>query len=296
MKAKQLFTSALVIAVVALMVAAIPSHTVPALAQSTCGPVDVVFLIDDTGSMGGAISNIKTDVASLVNQVIAAAEGDYQMGLVTFKDDVVVREDLAAGNADPIRAAILNLEASFGMDIPEASDEALNTAINRLPAAGRPQTGDFNGIWRAPATKIAILITDAPPGGFDDACTPGVDDVNAHTRATEAAAADILISAVYVPTGGSEGASNDRALPAAPMSCDARAVMQDYAATTGGVFVETSPDGAGTATAISDIIAGCGTPTTPTPAPTPIPEPTTILLLGTGAASLAAYIRKRRQA
>lgn len=33
-----------------------------------------------------------------------------------------------------------------------------------------------------------------------------------------------------------------------------------------------------------------------TPSPTPIPEPTTILLLSSGAAGLAAYLRKRRQA
>jgi hypothetical protein len=258
--------------------------------------MDVVFLMDDTGSMRGAIDNVKAEAAGLVGQIVTAAGGDYQMGLVTFKDYIVVLNDLAPGNADLINSGLLSLVEDGGNDTTEASDQSLKTAINRLPAAGRPQTGDFNGSWRTPATKIAILITDAPPGGFNDTCTPGVDDVNAHTRAVEAEAAGILISAVYVPTGsGLEGASNNVAVPAAPTSCDTRAVMQDYATTTGGVFVQTNSDGTGTANAIRDIISGCGAPANPTPAPTPIPEPTTILLLGSGAAGLAAYLRKRRQ-
>jgi hypothetical protein len=264
-----------------------------------------VFIIDDTGSMGGAIANVKSEVASLVSQIVTAAEGDYQLGLITFKDSITVRDDLASGNADAVRSHVLSLAAFGGDRQPEASDESLNTAVNRLPAAGRPQSGDFNGSWRASARKVAILITDAPPGGFDDVCTAGIDDVNAHTRAVEAANAGIRISAVFVPTAGRSGASNDNLeVPAEPMSCDARAVMQDYAATSGGIYTETAQDGSGTAAAIRDIIASCGEPTVvpeptavpepvPSPAPTPIPEPTTILLLGGGAAAVGAYLRKR---
>jgi hypothetical protein len=212
-----------------------------------CGPMDVAFVIDDTGSMGGAIDNVKAEAASLLAQIDAASGGDDQLALVTFKDTVSVLQDLAAGNEAAVSAGIAGLVALGGAFLPEASDEALNTVINGLDAADRApgqQTGDFNGTFRAGAVKIVILITDALPGGFDDLYTAGVDDVNAHARALEAAAAGILISAIYVPTDGVD------ALEAA--------IMMDYATTTGGTFTQTNADGTGTAAAISAIIEGCG--------------------------------------
>lgn len=215
--------------------------------EGPCGPMDVAFIIDDTGSMGAAIANVKADSVSLLAQIDAASGGDDQLALVSFKDSVQVIEDLAAGNDAAVSAGIAGLVASGGNNLPEASDEALNTVINGLDAADRApgqQTGDFNGTFRAGAVKIAILVTDALPGGFDDAYTAGVDDANAHARALEAAAAGILISAIYVPTDGVD------ALEAA--------IMTDYATTTGGTFTQTNADGTGTAAAISAIIDDCG--------------------------------------
>lgn len=212
-----------------------------------CGPMDVAFVIDDTGSMGGAIDNVKAETASLLAQIDAASGGDDQLALVTFKDTVSVLEDLAAGNQAAVSAGIAGLVAFGGAGAPEASDEALNTVVNGLDVADRAagqQTGDFDGTFRAGAVKIVILVTDALPGGFDDAYTAGVDDVNAHARALEALAAGILISAIYVPTGAVD------ALEAA--------IMMDYATTTGGTFTQTNADGTGTADAISAIIESCG--------------------------------------
>jgi uncharacterized repeat protein (TIGR01451 family) len=209
--------------------------------------MDVVFLIDTTGSMGDAINNVKMEAASLFADIDTAASGDSQLGLVTFKDQVVVHHDLAAGNAAAVEAGLLALFASGGGNLPEASDEALHTVINGLDEADRlpgQQIGDFDGLWRPDALKIAILITDDLPGGFDDRFTPDVDDLSAHSRALEAAAAHILISAIYVP----------RFAP----NPTVETIMQDYATTSGGVFVETAADGIGTAAAIAGIIAACG--------------------------------------
>lgn len=217
-----------------------------------CGPTDVVFLIDDTGSMDGAINNVKTEAASLIAEISTASDGDFQLGLVTFKDSVVVVDDLAAGNAVMVQNDILALSATGGNGEPESSDEALNTAINGLDVADRPagkQTGNFNGTFRFGATKIAIIITDARPGGFDDTFTVGEDDVNAHLRALEAKTDSILISAVFVPTLAAF-------FPA--LTVQIVDVMTDYANTTGGIFIQTAADGTGTANAIANIIANCG--------------------------------------
>jgi hypothetical protein len=97
---------ALACAAVALLgtVTSNPATAAPTPAPSRCGPLDVAFVLDDTGSMGGTIANIKTGINSIVNDVVTASGGDYQFGLVTFKDTVRVVNDLAPGNAARIAA------------------------------------------------------------------------------------------------------------------------------------------------------------------------------------------------
>jgi hypothetical protein len=234
-------------ALIALAFGSLFTGAVPASAVGECGPLDVGFVIDVTGSMGGALGNVQSESSPILDQINDASAGDFQLALLSFEDFVTVHDDLAAGNRATVESDIQGLTIGDGFNAPEASDEALNTAVNGLDEADRSpgqQFGDFNGTWRPSATKILILITDALPGGFDDTYTAGVDDVNAHNVAVAAAGFGMLISAVYVPTGGVDPTVSG--------------IMQDYATTTGGVYVETASDGTGTSSAISDIIAGCG--------------------------------------
>ncbi len=237
-----------VLAVAALTASAVqftsPVVAAPAPAASPCGPLDVAFVLDDTGSMGGAIANLKTGINAIVNDVVAASGGDYRLGLVTFKDDITVHNALAPGNAAAVTNYVANtLAASAGAGEPEASDEALNTVVNNLPAAGRPQNVDFGGAWRSNAMKFVVLVTDARPGGFDDA--HGAADVNnAAQRANDALGKGIKISPVHVPT------SPTHTSVIAP-------IMQNYATTTGGVSTQTTSTGAGTADAIRKLLSDC---------------------------------------
>ncbi|GLZ41835.1 vWA domain-containing protein [Actinokineospora sp. NBRC 105648] len=237
-----------VAAVVGALVPALPAAAADAVAQpllppptSQCGPLDVTFVIDDTSSMGGAIANIKTGINAIISDVATLSGGDFKLGLVSFKDNVRVLNDLAAGNQAAVTTAVNGLVASGGGGTPEASDEALNTAVNNLPAAGRPQTGDFLGTWRSNATKMIVLVTDALPGGFDDVHAP-VDVTNAHTRALQAQN-NIKINSIYVPTGG--------------VSAPVVTIMQDYATTTGGVYTQAAANGSNAATSIQQSLRNC---------------------------------------
>ena len=134
------------LAVGALTLLAGFSSSAFAQAAPFCGAMDVVFIVDDTGSMGGAIANVKAGIASIAADVVAASGGDYQMGLVTFKDDVQTDVDLAPGNEAAIQTGIAALAASGGNGGPEASDAALDTVINGTSAAsdGGPCNQAFN--------------------------------------------------------------------------------------------------------------------------------------------------------
>ncbi|WP_410612450.1 vWA domain-containing protein [Amycolatopsis sp. lyj-109] len=236
------FTAALAFAAAAAFLPVVPAAAAAAPpTNSPCGPLDVAFVIDDTGSMGSALTNIKSELGNIATAVQANSGNDYQLGLVTFKDNITVQSDLAPLNLAAVTPQINALTAAGGGGEPEASDEAVNTAVNNLPATGRPQTGDFSGTWRSNATKMVILVTDAHPGGFDDTFT-AADQANAHLRAVQAANKGIKVSAVYVPTTGLPGIST---------------IMQDYATTTGGTYTATPANGAGAGAAILDALKNC---------------------------------------
>ena len=58
--------------------------------QQQCGPMDVAFVVDVTGSMQPPIDNVKAAIPQLLDQVVAASAGDYRAELVVFRDDVNV--------------------------------------------------------------------------------------------------------------------------------------------------------------------------------------------------------------
>lgn len=208
-----------------------------------CGPLDVVFIVDDTGSMGGSIAGIQAGIANIIAQIRCASDNDYQLGLITHSDCVQIDVQLAPGNDAAMLAAVAGLAASGGGGVAEASDASLNAAVNSLPAAlNCCQDVDFTGTWRPGATKIVILITDAVPGGCDDMFTLGVDDVNANQYALDAATNGIYISAINVLA-----AANPTLV----------SIMQNYATVTGGSYTE-APNGVGIEAAISTILDDCG--------------------------------------
>lgn len=221
-----------------------------------CGPIDLTIALDDTGSMGGAISNIITELPTIISTATTASGGDLRAGYMTFKDDVTVHNNLTT-NISAVTDSINATTASGGAGGPEASDEAKNTSVNNLPAGTRPdaagnngtQTGNYTTPYRANATKIVVLITDAPPGGFNDS-QDAADNISLNTTHPLAALAKgIKVSDVFVPTGG------DYAGQAALLAQDANV--------TGGAFITTAANGSGTGAAITSIIAACGGVTPP---------------------------------
>jgi hypothetical protein len=213
--------------------------------------MDVALVVDNTGSMGPAINDVKAELPGIIATAQAASCGDLRIGLVTFpQDNVVVNQPLTA-NITAVQNAIQAIVAGAGTGggpEPESSDASLQYVVTGATALDTNcsvvvSSGPF-GAFRKGCVKIAVLITDAHPGGCHNTFTPGVDDVDAHNVAVAAASAGILVAAIYVPTSGE--------------AADIKAIMQDYATTSGGAFVETASNGTGTGEGIADIIATCG--------------------------------------
>jgi hypothetical protein len=115
---------------------------------------DVVFLVDVTGSMAGAINNIKTNLDSIISTITAAQPsalfavtsfGDYTMGPYAFEVNQALTNNVAA-----LHTAVNSLPATGGGDIPEDWINALFVLT----------TGAIT--YRAGSSRIIILVSDAP--------------------------------------------------------------------------------------------------------------------------------------
>jgi hypothetical protein len=235
------------------------SPSLPAAETPFCGPMDVAFVIDNTGSMSGAIGNVKSQVGAILDQIVAASGGDYRLGLISFGDTVTVRQVFANQNRASFEAQLGTLNADEDSDgaAEEASDEALNAAINGGSAC---QLGVFSPPFRTGnVRRIVVLVTDIYPAGCDHVFTPGVDDTHANQLANQALQQGIQISAVYVPT--EFNGSSECVPPFNPgLTCRdvTTQIMQNYATISKGSYQETAPDGDGTSDAIQAIISECG--------------------------------------
>ena len=117
--------------------------------------LDLVFLVDATGSMGDEIDKLKRSMRAIAEQVAALpSQPDVCFALVAYRDrgdEFFVRgldftNDLAA-----LQRQLDALRAAGGGDYPEALNEALHTAVHRLS-------------WRGDgATRMVLLVADAPP-------------------------------------------------------------------------------------------------------------------------------------
>lgn len=146
----RIVTRTLVFAALASLPFAIPAA---ALAKPA---VEVAFVLDTTGSMGGLIEGAKRKIWSIATAIVDAnPDADIRMGLVAYRDvgdEYVTRKFELTTDIQDLYANLLELKARGGGDWPESVNEALDTAVTRMKwTAG----GDVR--------RIVFLVGDAPP-------------------------------------------------------------------------------------------------------------------------------------
>jgi Mg-chelatase subunit ChlD len=117
--------------------------------------LDLVFLIDATGSMGDEIGKLKASLRSIANEVARLpSRPDICFGLVAYRDrgdEFLVRRHDFTNDLSAFQSVLDALQANAGGDYPEAMNEALHETVHRLSWRG---TG---------ATRMVVLLADAPP-------------------------------------------------------------------------------------------------------------------------------------
>ena len=124
------------------------------------GQLDLVFIVDNTGSMGPYIQNVKTKILEII-RTIKKEELCHRLrvGLVSYRDHppeettYITKKYELSPDTSQIEQNVMQMGASGGGDGPEAVSTAIQV-MNRMEFLNE-------------SAKIAVLIGDAPPHGVE---------------------------------------------------------------------------------------------------------------------------------
>lgn len=133
---------------------AAPAAAAPAAPAVT--QVEVVFVLDSTGSMGGLIEGAKQKIWSIANSFIATKPApQLKIGLISYRDrgDAYVTKfhDLT-DDIDTVFSNLKGFRADGGGDGPESVNQALHEAVNKMSWSADRQV-----------LKVIFLVGDFPP-------------------------------------------------------------------------------------------------------------------------------------
>lgn len=115
-------------------------------------PVDIVFILDTTGSMGEEIARLKSTLLIIHDNLTASnIPVDIRFGMVMYKDkgDAYITKTVPfTADAEAFQKTISRIEAFGGGDDPEDMQSALEVSMKDMK-------------WRDKGVKMAFLITDA---------------------------------------------------------------------------------------------------------------------------------------
>ncbi|MEM9373456.1 MAG: vWA domain-containing protein, partial [Planctomycetota bacterium] len=118
--------------------------------------VEVVFVLDTTGSMGGLIESAKDKIWSIATAIAQAQPApEIRMGLIGYRDrgeEYVTTRTPMTGDLDAVYSELTAYQARGGGDQPESVNQALFEAVERFEWT----EGDS-------VLRMIYLVGDAPP-------------------------------------------------------------------------------------------------------------------------------------
>lgn len=120
--------------------------------------LDLMFVIDSTGSMGDEISYLKSELTGVIERIAGERQTAIRLCTEVYRDeddDYLVKSCEFTFNIDAQIDFLDKQFASGGGDYPEAVVEALEAAV-------------YEQEWDSSATQLMFLVLDAPPHYTDD--------------------------------------------------------------------------------------------------------------------------------
>jgi Mg-chelatase subunit ChlD len=155
------FSHSFIVGAVVLLAPAVRAQNDPAAqVKDVAGAkptIELVFVIDTTGSMGGLIEGAKQKVWGIVNDVMKSpSKPEVRMGLVAYRDHgdaYVTQITPITRDLDKIYNTLMAYQAVGGGDGPEDVRQALADGVHKVGWSHRSPN----------IAQILFLVGDAPP-------------------------------------------------------------------------------------------------------------------------------------
>jgi Mg-chelatase subunit ChlD len=151
--------------------------------------VEVVFVLDTTGSMTGLLNGAKQKIWSMANTLLQLQpKPSIKIGLVGYRDkgdEYITKVHGLSGNMDKVYENLMAFQAGGGGDTPEHVNKALDDALHQVQ-----WTSGRNSL------KFIFLVGDAPPH------TDYQDGYSYKKVCSEARQRDIIIDTIRCGNAG----------------------------------------------------------------------------------------------
>ena len=132
------------------------------ITSTTASKIDMVFIMDNTGSMSSRIKSVKDSISAFATS-LEAAGADVKFGVVSFGDNLTEQSTLDCTTAANVSTWLNALSGVGGGDIPENALDSIMYAYD-------------NFTWRSGAQKVFVTIIDT--------CTHQTGDGTTYTART----------------------------------------------------------------------------------------------------------------
>lgn len=116
--------------------------------------MDILFILDATGSMADEIQQLKDNLYSIHTRIMnSLVDVPIRFGLVSYRDrgdTYVTKVEQFTDDLNEFQNILDKIEAGGGGDFPEDIQSALDDAIHKMK-------------WNSDAIKLSFLVADAPP-------------------------------------------------------------------------------------------------------------------------------------
>ncbi len=182
-------------------------------AYSGAEALDLMLMVDTTGSMGDELEYLKEELSNMVSRISFSGELSIRVSVNFYRDEgdeYVVKYFDFRENIDECIEQIRAQRSDGGGDYPEAVHTALENAV----------TGHE---WREDAVKLCFFVLDAPPHNEQE--VPGINE-------------NIMTS---IETAAAEGI---RIIPVASSGVDTETevILRSFALMTGGTYIYLTND------------------------------------------------------
>ena len=122
-------------------------------AESPAKKLDLMFMIDTTGSMGDELEYLKNEIKDIIARIYENGSVPVRTSVNFYRDtqdDYILHATPFTDDSDEVYGYIDKERADGGGDMPEAVHTALDSAIH-------------NHQWENDSVKLCFLVLDAPP-------------------------------------------------------------------------------------------------------------------------------------